>query len=109
MNAGGWSRGKSGVSGARPAGGSTSGIGAPSSTGPGHGFDQAPSAIPSSLPSCSSRALTEVSERPARSTPARTVTGPSAGDPEEVHRRRAGAALGVVDRELHPAHTIAIT
>ena len=63
----------------RSPGGSTSGIGASESSGPGHGEENAatPSAI--SFPSCSSRAVAVVSERPTRSTTGRTVIGPACG------------------------------
>ena len=48
-------------------------------TGLSHGREKAPSASPTSLPSCSIRALAELSERPARSSAAVTVTGPGSG------------------------------
>ena len=63
----------------RAEGGATSGISASEITGPGRGADKAASASAISSPSCSRRAVTVVSERPARSTAARSVTAPAWG------------------------------
>ena len=54
--------------------------------------ENAPSARPISFPSCSSRPLTEVSVRPARSTVVRTVIGPCLGRAQEVHRAASAAS-----------------
>ena len=71
-------------------GGSTSGIGASSSTGPSHGFENAPTAIATSLPFCSRRPDVLESERPARSTVALSSNSPASG----VRRKCIVAARG---------------
>ncbi len=59
--------------------GAASGIGASEMSGPGLGADKAARASAISWPSCSRRAVTVVSERPARSTVGHTVTAPAWG------------------------------
>ena len=109
MNAGRLSRGNLSETGPRGSAGSTAGIGASLSVGPGHGFDQAPSASPSSLPSCSSRPLTEVSERPSRSTCARTVTGPVSGTRRKCMVAERALRSGSPTASSSARRTIAIT
>ena len=58
----------------------------------------APSASATGRPSCSRRRLSAVLERPARSTVARTSSGPSAGASTKCTVKRARRRAGIADR-----------